>query len=238
MGFLVANFCPPAHCLGRSHVDDCLTSLQRVHEELFPKTQGNAAQHVMQMIVYKFDVQDIPTGFLYFPTSLGGLEMHNPFISLQAMRRSVWEDPADRVDNALEDNEATYRQKAADFDEKGPADVHAMKEQPDTFMPKEEFERFRRERSVPFFHAWDELRRPAEEGSIDASDETQTFLSKLTEYGPIYRDWRSMKPYWRAVVELYGAGMIQTFGGLVAIEKSLLPIGMLDLWKGKVRWEG
>jgi len=48
-----------------------------------------------------------------------------------------------------------------------------------------------------------------------------------------------MTPYWKEIVSLYAEEMEGKFGGLAVVEKALLPMGLVGLWKGrKGRWEG
>jgi hypothetical protein len=239
MQFFGLHFCRPANALGRSHVDNCLNTLDRVHENLFAASNGNVATYVKEMISARFGVKDIPDGFVFFPLGVGGLELRNPFVPLQSMREKVLEEPMDVLDEALEREEVQYRSLKERFDKNGPADIHALSKKPKEFMSREEFAVFRREHSPHFLGAWNELLTPGTEEPVQETAETATLLQKMPA------DQRAMsplgagdsEPYWQSLMELYGTEMGEMFGGLHVVEKGLLPMGMVELFKGKVRWE-
>ncbi|OKL64520.1 hypothetical protein UA08_00818 [Talaromyces atroroseus] len=48
-----------------------------------------------------------------------------------------------------------------------------------------------------------------------------------------------MTPYWSWVAEVYRGGMLQKYGGLSAVDRALMPLGVVKvLRQGKVRWQG
>jgi hypothetical protein len=82
--FFANNFGKPANCYGRAHIDSMLATFRRIQEKLFPNQPGGVGEHLKLMIASRFDISpsDIPEGYLYWPSSLGGLGLQNPFISL------------------------------------------------------------------------------------------------------------------------------------------------------------
>ncbi|MCJ1360564.1 MAG: hypothetical protein MMC33_010572 [Icmadophila ericetorum] len=243
--FIINNLCTPANCFGRAHIDMCLSTLAQVHRGLFPAHNGNIVEALKTMLAKRFPDAplNIPDGFIYWPMLLGGLEVRNPFISLQGMRYSVFEDPRKRIDFAFEDDDENYRLAKEAFDNVGTRAnwSYTLGSAPKKFMPHDEFIRYRYECSKPFLSAWEDLRQPAEEECLEVTPTISTLLGQLphsTDAG-IKNSWVSMKPYWQAVASLYGEEMAERFGGLQVVEKGLLPMGMVGLWKGgKVRWEG
>ena len=166
------------------------------------------------------------------------------------MREMVLEEPNDPLDEAFEREEVEYRKLKDFFDKSGAADKHALADRPKIFISPEEYAVFRREYSIPFFRAWTELLRPGSEEAVEHTTEIDGLLSKSSQAGnnPQLLSKKSSQagnnpllnghePYWRAVAELYGAEMGEVFGGVQVVEKGLLPMGMVDLFKGKVRWE-
>ncbi|MCJ1395567.1 hypothetical protein MMC18_008453 [Xylographa bjoerkii] len=239
--FIINNLCMPANCFGRNHIDKCLEMLAYVHRGLFPETDGNVSETVKAMLKEKYEVPfDIPDGFVYWPMLLGGLEVRNPFISLQAMRYNTMQDPQRRIDNALSEDEDKYGSARTCFEVETGWWDEAFGPKPSEFMPWEEFIRFRYECSEPLLHAWEDLRRPAEEEPLQLTGRIEELLKGLPKQGleGITHAWHKMTPYWQAIVILYGEEMGEIFGGLEIVEKALLPMGMVGLWKGaKVRWE-
>lgn len=243
--FIINNLCTPANCFGRAHIDMCLSTLAQVHRGLFPEHNGNIVAAIKTMLAKRFPDAplNIPDGFIYWPMLLGGLEVRNPFVSLQAMRYNVFEDPCKRIDAAFEEDDDNFRRAKEDFDNIGTRATwsYSLGTAPRHFFPHSEFTQYRYECSKPFLNAWNDLRRPAVEESLEATPSINTLLGELptdTDAG-ITTHWANMKPYWQAVVSLYGEEMAERFGGLQVVEKGLLPMGMVGLWKGgKVRWEG
>ncbi|MCJ1383648.1 hypothetical protein MMC17_006762 [Xylographa soralifera] len=239
--FIINNLYMPANCFGRNHIDKCLEMLAYVHRELFPGTDGNISEVVKAMLKERFEgSSDIPDGFIYWPMLLGGLEIRNPFVSLQAMRHNTIQDPQRRIDYALSEDEDNYGAALTRFDLQHSRWDGAFGPKPTEFMPWEEFIRFRYECSEPLLHAWEDLRRTAEEEPLQLTGRIEKLLKELPEQGleGITHDWDKMTPYWQTIVSLHGEEMGEKFGGLEIVEKGLLPMGIVGLWKGeKVRWD-
>lgn len=68
-----------------------LTTHRYIQESVFDG--GNLVQHIKQMIKDRFNISDLPDGFLYFPVELGGLDLKSPFVGLLQIRDSVRENP-------------------------------------------------------------------------------------------------------------------------------------------------
>lgn len=96
--FFTSNFGKPANCFGRQHVDMMMRTLERIQRSIFPSTSegttNSVVTHLKNTIADRFGITDIPDGYLFFTTSLGGLEHHNPFIGLLQLRDSLWETPS------------------------------------------------------------------------------------------------------------------------------------------------
>lgn len=56
----------------------------------------------------RFGISDIPDDYFYFPASLGGLELHNPFVGLVQLRDSVYEHPESVMDDFIEAEQEAY----------------------------------------------------------------------------------------------------------------------------------
>ena len=47
-----------------------------------------------------------------------------------------------------------------------------------------------------------------------------------------------LMPYWKWVAELYHEGMVRTYGGLAAVNREFMPLGVVKtLREGKFRWQ-
>ena len=254
------NFCQPAYCFGRTHVDDCLETLGKIHRELFPQSGGNVAEVIKTMIGKKFHVRGIPDGFVYLPMVMGGLELRNPFMSLQAMREpilegdtdqeqslEIWDSPMRRVEQAEEEDEEAYRRAKEKWEQTTVTGrdwqvvAHLPNDAPRDFMSWDEYTRFRWERSEAFRKAWDFLLQPVSEPDVEITLPVEGLIGKLPGKGleAIRKNTAEMTSYWKGIVALYAEEMGGKFGGLAVVEKGLLPMGMVGLWKGgKIRWQG
>ncbi|TVY18726.1 histone H3 [Lachnellula arida] len=238
--FFKSNFGKPANCFGREHVDMMLSAMNRIQTRIF--SDSNVVDFLKKTLEQRFGISDIPDGYLYFPTGLGGLELQNPFIGLLQVRDAVFEQPASTIDDFIEAELDAYRCAKIAFD-KGQID-HDYVNDPDfvpddadTFMSFEEFARFREEFECDF------------EGSL-----YNVFLELLEQPGPEFLDvnpndvttlstsqsFENMDAgYMRWVAQLYGPDMTERFGGLNIVDAGLLPIGMVNLFRsGRVKWQG
>jgi hypothetical protein len=261
--FFTSNFGKPANCFGRQHVDNMLATHERLQRRIFSDStavaaegsagSGSVAAFLKGAIEQRFGVQDIPDGYLFFPVELGGLEVQSPFIGLLQIRDAVLERPALRLDAFEEDERQAYREVKAVFElgklrDESTREWPSFKpEDPDTFMPLEEYTRYREEVNYHFNgelrDVFLELLRCPSEESLDYDDNglvkmALNALGNQTSLRGILADWYSMEPYWKWVAHLYGPEMIERFGGFNIVDPGLLPIGMVSLFRsGGVKWQ-
>ena len=183
----------------------------------------------------RFQVENIPDGFIYFPLLLGGLELYNPFVSLQAKRQGVIKSASKALDRAFSRESERFKKLKEEFDQRGPARPKALPEPVTSFMSFEEFTKFRRERSAPFYDAWSDLLDEAEEVAVEGTKELKGYLARLPDE-QIVRGWNYL--YWKYIREAFGPEMIRVFGSLSVVERGLLPMGLVKHWGGKIRWSG
>ncbi len=246
--FFITNFGKPANCYGQRHVDEVLASLERVQRSLFAN-DGGVAEYLKAAIQKRFSVSSIPDGYLYFPTNLGGLELHNMFIPLLQIRDAVYENPVEVVVQKFAEAELEAYRKAKAAFENGRAsrkvqeDPNFEPEDKDTFMSFEEFARYREEPGCRFqgdlYDVFAGLLQQPTEESVEMSPPDLVALEDLGNASGGIGKWNTMTPYWRWVVQLYGPVMIERFGGLNIVDRGLLPIGMVNLFRsGRVKWQG
>lgn len=80
--FFKTNFGRSAHCFGLAHVHSTLETLARIQQTLFATAGGSVTSALKKMLHEKFGVEDVPEGYLYFPMSMGGLDLKNPFVEV------------------------------------------------------------------------------------------------------------------------------------------------------------
>ncbi|KAK4552982.1 hypothetical protein LTR86_009906 [Recurvomyces mirabilis] len=255
--FFTSNFGKPANCFGRQHVDNMLATHRRIQEQVFAgKSGGSFVEHLKQLISSRHGVEDIPDGYFYFPTSLGGLDINSPFISLLQVRDAVVSD----FDKLFKDSEASYKNEyrlRKQAFENGKTrknrrrvlDPDFVPEDPDTFLSYEEYVRFREElrysdngsmNENQLVDLYTKLLEKPQQQSIDTL-QTGSVAKAVNELGgksTQLRSWYGMEPYWKWVAELYGPEMIERFGGFEIVDAGLLPMGMVGLFRsGRVKWQ-
>jgi hypothetical protein len=241
--FFSSNFGKPAHCFGRDHVDAMLSSFKQIQQQIFSDT--NVVEYLKANLRERFAIDDVPDGYFYFPAGLGGLELHNPFVGLLQIRKSICHHPGNKIDKFLVAEKENYQRLKREWLENGKRDANPsmgrkyFEETPKEFMSFEEFTKHRED----FWDNGDEgalrelyagmLKQPNKETvQLDEGDD----MLLLGVAGSV----EGMEDgYWKWVVKLYGEEMKERFGGLSVVDKGLLPIGMVNLFRsGKVKWQG
>jgi hypothetical protein len=239
--FFKTNFGRPANCFGREHVDMMLSTMTRIQNRIF--SDSNVVEFLKSTLEARFGITDIPDGYLYFPTGLGGLELQNPFIGILQVRDAVFEQPTAAIDDFIESEIHAYNNMKKAFDNNhvsriSNTDPDFVPDNPDTFFSFEEFTRFREEFKCPpgdgnLLAVYEELLEQPTPEFLDATQEETMMLNKYSS------DAAMSDGYMRWVAQLYGPDMVDRFGGLKIVDAGLLPIGMVNLFRsGRVQWKG
>lgn len=238
--FFKTNFGKPANCYGREHVDMLLDTMKRIQTKIFG--DSNVIQYLKSEIGKRFDVHSIPDGYLYFPTQLGGLELQNPFIGLLQVRNSVWGSPASVLDDFLEQEQEAYRKAKIAWEAGKVQRSNPRSPVPNncsTFFSFEEYskhcEEFYAGHEGNLLGVYEELlQQPTKEDvNFDVESEGGGQLCWRTLNAAGMEDGEK-----RWVAMTYGREMIDLFGGLEIVDKGLLPMGMVGLFRsGRVKWQ-
>lgn len=247
--FFANNFARAANCHGPDHLRAVLDTFQYIQKKLFPS--GSVTTHLMSMIEARFGVKDIPPGFLYFPTELGGLALSNPFIPFMQRMQVVDETipleerlntrkaltPVERLEVARSRERYDYDLAKAKFETQkstwktikgwSPQDC-------DTFFSFEEYMECSDELSFHMGQAAKDLRLQPNEVTIHLN----------ADLSQGYRQVKSLLPgklssdtKW--IIALYGPEILKRFGSLCIADRELLPVGLVKALRGeKVRWHG
>ena len=164
--FFTSNFGRPAHCFGRQHVDNMLATHERIQRRVFSSSAGiensdatssggSVTEFLRRTIEQRYKVQDIPDGYFYFPTELGGLEVRNPFIGLLQIRDAVQGSPSKLLDKFEEAEKEAYKAARTRFEDwrngkirsihGGIPDPDFRPRDQDTFFSFEEYTKYREE---------------------------------------------------------------------------------------------
>jgi hypothetical protein len=232
--FFTANFGLPAHCFGRSHVDSMLETFTRIQSKLFASTGGSVTATLKQILTDRFGVMDIPEGYLYFPMSMGGLDVKNPFIQLYLIRDGISTNPDTYMDTFFRQEESAYRDAKLNFDnDKVPGrrayEFPELRSEP--FMSFAEFTRYREQTSFQLRQAYTKMTHQPAESEVKKTNDVSAVLGEGA--------WRDLSPYQRWIMQLYAPDMIARFGGLTVVEKGLLPTGMVNMFReSRFKWQG
>lgn len=242
--FFVVNFGKPAQCLGRRHIDMSIEAFTRIQRGLFAagqSTDRSVTETLKTKLAERFNVANVPDGFLYFPTELGGLDLQNPIIPLLLVRESADKDPRERLEKAFEEEEELY-EKAKETYENGKVrnQYQSTLKDDEPFMSFGEYISYREETSTPLLTAYTELMKVPQVKNVESTPDLLSALSNLPLTNEkICRKWDSMNPYHKWVAQLYAADIIRDFGSMSMGEKKLLPIGLASMLRDeKIRWQG
>lgn len=242
--FFVVNFGKPAQCLGRRHIDMAIEAFTRIQRGLFATDNAadkSVTETLKTKLTVRFNVTNVPDGFLYFPTELGGLDLQNPIIPLLLVRESADKNPGDRLEKAFEAEEELYEEAKKAYDNGEVRHQHlSLAKDDEPLMSFDEYTRYREETSIPLLKAYTELRKVPRVENVESTPDVLSALSNLPLTNEKFRrEWTSMNPYHKWVAQLYAADIIRDFGSMSMGEKKLLPIGLASMLRDeKIRWQG
>ncbi|KAE8554389.1 hypothetical protein EYB25_002928 [Talaromyces marneffei] len=264
--FFANNFAKPSFAFGREHIDMAVNALSRIEREVFAPAASTASgnkgvvDHLRRVIAERFDIHDLPDGFFYFPIEFGGLELHNPFVSLLAMRERITHTPQRIIEEVYLREEIEYeaakkRWQEGDHGTTWHSSVARKREEedaPEKFWSFEEHTANLETTSNTLRLAYENLLRVPDEIHVGQSVDFSSGHLLPAEQNKLVRrskahkqkdrissNWMQMSPYWKWVAEVYSAGVVQKYGGLSAVDRALMPLGVVKvLRQGKVRWQG
>ncbi|KAF4973149.1 hypothetical protein FSARC_493 [Fusarium sarcochroum] len=264
--FFTSNFGKSANCFGREHVDNMLRTHEKIERQVFTKlSEGeeqvtSVAEYLKRELAQRFNIKDVPDGYLYFPMELGGLDLQSPFISLLQIHDQVYESPSKSMTDFDENERYSYDQYKVRFLEghtkreryalDEPDWVPESKHDRENFMSFEEFTRYREVYKFDHFDTGEKLhrvfrnlmKRPSE-NKVDSDDgkisSALVQLSNESNLRGITGQWYGMDAYWSWVATFYGPEIVDRFGRLNIVNTELLPIAMVTLFRDKrVKWQG
>lgn len=164
------------------------------------------------------------------------------------MREDIKQTPQRRLQKAfLEDEDAWHAAKER-FEKDGPCSAAQIDfgddDSPATFMSLDEFMRYPESSSQALLQAYKDLIRIPEEVSVSQTAGFRSSVMSLRKTGSgdgrgITESWLTMTPYWRWTAEVYHEEMVRKFGGLAAVSREFMPLGVVEtLREGKFRWQG
>ncbi|GES58252.1 RNA-directed DNA polymerase [Aspergillus terreus] len=236
--FFRSTFGEPAFCFGRPHVDAVLATYAKLQNTLFDNQgQGEAlrvTEFLRQRIKSCYGEFDVPDAFFFLPEELGGLGLRNPFVPIMLVRGKIGNSPIDLCDKFKKEEIEDYvAAKKAFYDLHERARLRRLDyvnreadsrlgqilktSEMNHFMSFEEYTRFR---EVKEYQASVLLRRV---DACSGKDEPVQYPDNL-------------ETKW--LLNLYADELLAKFGGFDLVDKKFLPVGVLNMVKGKkVKWQ-
>ncbi|KAA8634196.1 hypothetical protein SMACR_06591 [Sordaria macrospora] len=246
--FFTNFFGRPAACNGRAHVDSMLAMFARIQQKLFPDHAAGVGAYVKDMISSRFGISSIPDGYLFFPTSMGGLGLRNPFVSLFLIRDGLEKTPEEMLAEYEEEEETAYRRAKEVFElreversvkqsssydrfsDRGGDSFKDLEGEP--FMSYEEFTRHRELTSLKLSALYRNLLKEPYTKDVELKGDVKAALEDEDE-------WDNMSSYDKWVVQLFHREVVDMFGGLAVVDKALLPIGLMTMLRqSRFQWQG
>jgi hypothetical protein len=252
--FFSYTFGEPAFCFGRAHLDGILETHEAIQRAIFTGKDGmgkDVVAHVKGMIRERFGMQDLPDAFVFLPEQLGGLGLRNPFVSLFLVRGNLEDNPQSLVDRYLKQELEAYQALKKNFDTSTdqalmrrlkaiyPADANdqlaALRDGAwASFMPFEEFARFREVTRSEFWTTYCQLLTVPNKEEIHLGQDVKHALAQLGDQLDLGRLDAEKK--W--LLQLYASELLELCGGLSLVDKQFLPVGVLAMMRGKkVTWQ-
>jgi hypothetical protein len=252
--FFRSTFGEPAFCFGRPHVDAILATYAKLQNTLFDDQRQCGALRVTeflrQRIKSHYGEFDIPDSFFFLPEELGGLGLRNPFVPIMLVRGKIENSPIDLCDKfkkeeiedyvaakkAFEDLHERARLRRLDYINRE-ADSRLGQiiktSEMNHFMSFEEYTRSRESKSTRLRSCYEELMRVPERMSLFS---TQIVRDELHRTGRSRLGHLDLETKW--LLNLYADELLANFGGFDLVDKKFLPVGVLNMVKGKkVKWQ-
>ncbi|KAL2068037.1 hypothetical protein VTL71DRAFT_16135 [Oculimacula yallundae] len=244
--FFANNMGTPANCFGLMHVEMMLKTFRGIQTRLFGSAEysaiaGSAVNDVtstlQKMIKERFGV-DVPEGYFFYPTTLGGLDLKNPFITLGLIQKSITKKPESIMDYFFREENADYLKAKTHYEKfivpaqenLSKKDLAKIKFAGARFMSLAEFCRNREQTSELLGRVYKSLmREPAEQPVIFTPDISGTLSRK---------DWDGYTHYHQRVIQLYANDIIPRFSGLNIVQQGWLPTGMVSMFReSRFQWK-
>ena len=234
--FFSRTFGETANCFGGAHADSILQMHKEIQQEIFG--QQKITDHLRGLIRDKFGAAvELPDAFFFFPEEMGGLGLRNPFINLLVSREDLIESPGQRMQAYLDNTRAAYEKDKAAFQALSP------------------YERRRRARDFVGLNTsaalgeltYEDYTRHQEIVSLELEAVFEDLMSVPSPSDIIPSEvlneidwpaWQKLESEQKWLIQLYAQRVVDTFGGLKMVDKTLLPLGIMTLLKNqKVSWQ-
>jgi hypothetical protein len=225
-----------------------INTFVRIEKAVFP--DKSVTEYLNDVVSERFGIKGVPDGVWYWPVQMGGMEVRNPLVPLFCMREKLFSSASLILQASLDKDEAQYTHHKELFTQRnGRLSVDYYKgyrKFGDTFMPMEEFMKYREERSINLGNTYCKLLTVPEEYEIEETKEITAWLDKMQgndrssrSSSGITKSLKSMKPYWKWILAVYGSQIHEKYGSVQIVDAAQVPLGVVSVMKArKVRWLG
>ena len=240
--FFTSNFGSAANAFGQAHVLDMLTTHGRIQCEAAPGTQG-VVGYLREMIKQRFGVTDVPDAYFFWPLTLGGLELQNPFVELMQISRPDLRSVQQRFQEFFDHEKVVYQDLKVEYEE---ALEFGQRPYGNDFFSFDEFTRYREtcsSGSHDLARIFTFMMKEPHVSAIAIGDVNPIKDAFGNIKAPFLRektvsDSEDVDPYWRWLAQLYEPEVKKRFGGFNIVERDMLPVGAVNgLRSGKVTWK-
>ncbi|KAL4401309.1 hypothetical protein ACI68E_002640 [Malassezia pachydermatis] len=238
--FIAHNLGHIGWALGQDHAKLVMSSISHVQSavssQLSRGKHTDIVSYLRDWICEALQLRDtdfhLPTEFFYFPTSMGGLNIHNPLAKFLGSVDELWPDVPKRITDTIQRERDTYETLKKKFDSGETHDNELDVDEP--FMSYEEYAKAFEERSEHLGSLYDDMLSSFEHTPLPLSMHAEEME---TQYSEIHHHQRHSKAEnW--TLEMYGADAFEHFGDLDICDTNFLPLGLVDLLlKERMRWK-
>jgi hypothetical protein len=216
------------------------------------QTGCTVTEYLKKRIETDFNVFDVPDAFFFLPEKLGGLGLRNPFVSIFMLRDRMKKSPRELMIEYLKSERELYEVEKGSFDKKtatqrrrtwenmeSNSEPDELKEafsshDKDIFLSFEEWSKFREARSFSLsalYNSFMDVPSSNYPATTRAVEDAVSAARQKFGLGTLGAEVK-----W--TLYLYAEDLLAKFGGLNLVDRQFLPIGVLDMIKGKkVRWQ-
>lgn len=254
--FFKNTFGEPAHCFGRPHIDAILETYKKMYDVIFEtenaQTGRTVTDYLRGRIESEFNVFDIPDAFFFFPEKLGGLGLRNPFVSIFMLRDRLTKSPRELMKEYLKSERDLYEVEKESFDKRTATQQRRIWQNMESNSELDELEEAFSPGEKGKFLSFDEWSKFREAKSFKLCELYRAFMEVPSSNYP--ETTRAVEDAVNRARNMFGIGnlgaemewtlylyaedLMTKFGGLNLVDKQFLPMGVLDMIKGKkVRWQ-
>ena len=261
---MVLTFHSPANCFGKPHLDSVLATHKEMQNFLFNFSREGSGttvtHHLKDLIGRHFDITDVPDSFLYLPDSLGGLNLKNPFVPLLIVRNNICKEPDELMKKFHQDDKGYYEQEKKSFQAmskherskryhkyfkddrsyEGSSEKLLSWTDAEEFPSFEEYSKWRETSSYRLQSTYKQLMSQPLKRTINVSEairrEKQLLGFAFDMEASDGRNSLSAEEHW--TIQYHEHELMEKFGGLSMVDRSLLPLGVLQAMQNrKVTWQ-